>query len=114
MLSFLMADVQDNLGAFLTGLLAAYGWPAADIGTAIAAGGAGTVTLRLLGGWALDTLSSRRAILAGCRVVTALSVTIAALFPDVWQIRPRPLSGRQRGRPVLAPAGAHQPPDRRR
>ncbi|GBQ27811.1 MFS transporter [Gluconacetobacter azotocaptans] len=85
-LSFMLADVQDNLGAFLTGLLAAYGWPAADIGVAIAAGGAGAVTARLLGGWALDRLSSRRGILAGCCVVTALSVAIAALFPGFWQI----------------------------
>ncbi|MBB2206106.1 MFS transporter [Gluconacetobacter takamatsuzukensis] len=85
-LSFLLADVQDNLGAFLTGLLAAYGWPSADIGMTIAAGGAGAVTARLLGGWALDRLSSRRAILAGCSVVTAFSVSVAALFPGFWQI----------------------------
>ncbi|MBB2203283.1 MFS transporter [Gluconacetobacter tumulisoli] len=85
-LSFMLADVQDNLGAFLTGLLAAYGWPSANIGMTIAAGGAGAVTARLLGGWALDRLSCRRALLAGCCVVTALSVAIAALFPGFWQI----------------------------
>lgn len=85
-LSFLLADVQDNLGAFLTGLLAAYGWPSSDIGMAIASGGAGAVIARLLGGWALDRLSSRRLILAGCCLVTTVSVSVAALFPGFWQI----------------------------
>ncbi|MCE0744403.1 MFS transporter [Acetobacter sicerae] len=85
-ISFLLADVQDNLGAFLTGLLAAYGWPSSDIGMAIASGGAGAVIARLLGGWALDRLSSRRLILAGCCLVTIFSVSVAALFPGFWQI----------------------------
>ncbi|NHO31595.1 MFS transporter [Acetobacter fallax] len=85
-ISFLLADVQDNLGAFLTSLLAAYGWVASDIGTMIAAGGAGAVTARLAGGWVLDRISSRRALLAACCVVTAVSITVAAVFPGFWQI----------------------------
>ncbi|NHN83400.1 MFS transporter [Acetobacter musti] len=85
-LSFLLADVQDNLGAFLTALLAAYGWTASDIGMTIASGGVGAVTARLAGGWALDRLSSRRALLAACCAVTAVSIATAAAFPGFWQI----------------------------
>lgn len=85
-LSFLLADVQDNLGVFLAGLLATYGWPAGDMGTAISAGGAGAVVARLVGGHILDNVSHRRAMLGGCCVVTTISVAVAALFPGFWQI----------------------------
>ncbi|GBR09326.1 MFS transporter [Acetobacter oeni] len=85
-LSFLLADVQDNLGAFLTALLAAYGWPASDIGTTIAAGGVGAVMARVIGGWALDKVSSRRALLAACCLMTAVPIAVAAVFPGFWQI----------------------------
>jgi len=85
-LSFLLADVQDNLGAFLTGILTTYQWVSADIGVAIASGGAGAVLTRIVGGLALDRLSAHRALLAACCVITVLSIIAIAWWPQFWII----------------------------
>jgi len=85
-LSFLLADVQDNLGAFLTGVLTTYAWRANDIGIAIAAGGAGAVLARLVGGRVLDTLSARRAMLGACCVMTIVSILAISWWPRFWVI----------------------------
>ncbi|GBQ61725.1 major facilitator superfamily transporter [Ameyamaea chiangmaiensis NBRC 103196] len=85
-LSFLLADVQDNLGVFLAGLLATYGWSADATGVAISAGGAGAVLARLFGGRALDSLSRRRIMLGACCVLTACAVAVAAVSPGFWQV----------------------------
>ncbi|EHH69684.1 MFS transporter [Gluconobacter morbifer] len=85
-LSFLLADVQDNLGAFLTAFLASGGWSSSNIGLAVASGGAGAVLSRLVGGFVLDVFSARRLLLGGCCVVTLLAVMTIAWVPVFWPI----------------------------
>ncbi|MBS1072698.1 MFS transporter [Gluconobacter cerinus] len=85
-LSFLLADVQDNLGNFLTAFLTLQHWPSNRIGAAIAAGGLGAVLARFIGGWALDIIAHRRLMLALCCVVTCVSVTVMAGVPLFYPI----------------------------
>ncbi|KXV13144.1 transporter [Gluconobacter oxydans] len=85
-LSFLLADVQDNLGNFLTAFLTIQGWPSSRIGAAIAAGGLGAVLARFIGGWVLDIFPRRRLMLAVCCAVTFLSVAVMAWAPLFYPI----------------------------
>ncbi|WP_408872325.1 MFS transporter [Gluconobacter roseus] len=85
-LSFLLADVQDNLGNFLTAFLTIQNWPSSRIGAAIAAGGLGAVLARFIGGWALDIIARRRLMLALCCVVTFVSVAMMAWVPLFYPI----------------------------
>ncbi|MFT8952156.1 MAG: MFS transporter [Gluconobacter sp.] len=85
-LSFLLADVQDNLGNFLTAFLTIHNWPSNRIGAAIAAGGLGAVLARSVGGWALDIVACRRVMLAICCGVTFVSVAIMAWAPVFYPI----------------------------
>ncbi|AQS92067.1 transporter [Gluconobacter albidus] len=85
-LSFLLADVQDNLGNFLTAFLTIQSWPSNRIGAAIAAGGLGAVLARFAGGWALDIFPRRRLMLAVCCAVTFMSVTVMAWAPLFYPI----------------------------
>lgn len=85
-LSFLLADVQDNLGNFLTAFLTLQHWPSNRIGAAIAAGGLGAVLARFIGGWALDIIAHRRLMLALCCVVTCVSVIVMAGLPLFYPI----------------------------
>lgn len=85
-LSFLLADVQDNLGNFLTAFLTIQNWPSSRIGAAIAAGGLGAVLARFVGGWALDIFCGRRLMLAVCCAVTFVSVAMMAWVPLFYPI----------------------------
>ncbi|UMM07738.1 MFS transporter [Gluconobacter frateurii] len=85
-LSFLLADVQDNLGNFLTAFLTLQHWPSNRIGIAIAAGGLGAVLARFVGGWTLDIVARRRLMLALCCVVTCASVGVMAWLPLFYPI----------------------------
>lgn len=85
-LSFLLADVQDNLGNFLTAFLTIQSWPSSRIGAAIAAGGLGAVLARFIGGWALDIIARRRLMLALCCIVTFVSVAMMAWVPLFYPI----------------------------
>ncbi|WP_349291856.1 MFS transporter [Gluconobacter sp. Dm-62] len=85
-LSFLLADVQDNLGNFLTAFLTIQSWPSSRIGAAIAAGGLGAVLARFIGGWALDIIACRRLMLAVCCAVTVVSVAMMAWVPLFYPI----------------------------
>ena len=85
-LSFLLADVQDNLGNFLTAFLTLQHWPSNRIGVAIAAGGLGAVLARFVGGWTLDIVARRRLMLALCCVVTCASVGVMAWLPLFYPI----------------------------
>ena len=85
-LSFLLADVQDNLGNFLTAFLTLQHWPSNRIGVAIAAGGLGAVLARFVGGWTLDIVARRRLMLALCCMVTCVSVAVMAWVPLFYPI----------------------------
>lgn len=85
-LSFLLADIQDHLGNFLTAFLTLQHWPSNRIGAAIAAGGLGAVLARFIGGWALDVIAHRRLMLALCCVVTCVSVIVMAGVPLFYPI----------------------------
>lgn len=85
-LSFLLADVQDNLGNFLTAFLTIQNWPSNRIGAAIAAGGLGAVLARFVCGWALDIFACRRLMLAVCCAVTFVSVAVMAWAPLFYPI----------------------------
>jgi predicted MFS family arabinose efflux permease len=81
-LNFLMADVRDGVGPFLSICLkGGQHWPAGQIGIAIAASSIAAALSQIPAGLLVDSLRAKRALVAGSGLLVALGCLVIALFP---------------------------------
>ena len=87
LLNFLLADVRDGLGPYLSVyLLLAHHWDQASIGFVMAVGGVGAIVAQAPAGALVDRTTAKRAvIIGGALVVTAGSLAMP-LFPGLYSI----------------------------
>lgn len=82
-LNFLMADVRDGVGPFLSVYLkGGQHWPAGQIGIAMAAGSVAAATSQIPAGLLVDALRAKRALVAVSGLLVAFGCLAIALFPS--------------------------------
>ena len=81
-LNFLMADVRDGLGPYLSVYLKAnQHWQAADIGIAMAASSVAAAVAQILAGYVVDRSESKRLLVALAAIATAAGRLLIVFFP---------------------------------
>ena len=81
-LNFLMADVRDGVGPFLSVYLkGSQHWPAGPIGIAMAANSFAAAISQIPAGLVVDAFRAKRALVAGSGLLVALGCLVIALFP---------------------------------
>jgi MFS family permease len=82
-LNFLMADVRDGVGPFLSVYLkGSQHWPAGQIGIAMAASSLAAAISQIPAGLVVDALRAKRALVAVSGLLVALGCLAIALFPS--------------------------------
>jgi MFS family permease len=82
-LNFLMADVRDGVGPFLSVYLkGGQHWPAGQIGIAMAASSLAAAISQIPAGLLVDALRAKRALVAVSGLLVALGCLAIALFPS--------------------------------
>jgi len=86
-LNFLMADVRDGVGPFLSVYLkGGQHWPAGQIGIAMAAASLAAALCQIPAGLLVDALRVKRALVAGSGLMVALGCLIIVLFPSFFLV----------------------------
>jgi MFS family permease len=87
LLNFLLADVRDGLGPYLSiYLLLAHRWDQASIGFVMAVGGIGAIVAQAPAGALVDRSTAKRAlIIGGALTITACSLAMP-MFPGLYSI----------------------------
>lgn len=81
-LNFLMADVRDGVGPYLSVYLkGGQGWPASQIGMALAASSVAAAVCQIPAGLLVDSLKVKRFLVAGSGLLVAFSCLLIVLFP---------------------------------
>src|SRR5690242_2427454 len=81
-LNFLMADVRDGVGPFLSVYLkGGQHWPAGQIGIAMAASSISAALCQIPAGMLVDSLRAKRALVAVSGLFVALGCLAIVLFP---------------------------------
>lgn len=82
-LNFLMADVRDGVGPFLSVYLkGSQHWPAGQIGIAMAASSLAAAISQIPAGLVVDALRAKRALVAASGLMVALGCLAITLFPS--------------------------------
>jgi predicted MFS family arabinose efflux permease len=86
-LNFLMADVRDGLGPYLSVYLkGAQHWQPGDIGIAMAASSLSAAICQIPAGLLVDALRAKRLLVAGSGVTVAVGCILIATFPHLTTI----------------------------
>jgi len=85
-LNFFLADVQTGVGPFLAIYLAGYKWNEQSVGLALTVGGIAGILMQTPAGALVDSLRSKRALIAVGIVALAMGALLIALFPSFWPI----------------------------
>jgi len=85
-LNFFIADVQTAFGPFVAVYLATRGWSPGDIGLVMGIGGAASVVSQAPGGWLLDAIPWKRAIIGVSLALIAAGALVFALWPSFWPV----------------------------
>jgi MFS family permease len=86
-LNFLMADVRDGVGPFLSVYLkGGQHWPVGQIGIAMAASSIAAALCQIPAGLVMDALRAKRALVAGSGLLVALGCLSIALFPSFFLV----------------------------
>jgi MFS family permease len=85
-LNFFLADVQTGVGPFLAIYLADRQWDEERVGLALTVGGIAGVALQTPAGALVDSLRSKRALIAAAISALAAGALLIALFPSFWPV----------------------------
>lgn len=86
-LNFLMADVRDGLGPYLSVYLkGSLNWSASDIGIAMAASSIAAALFQIPAGLLVDALRAKRLLVAGSGLAVAIGCMLIAFFPNLVAI----------------------------
>ena len=86
-LNFLMADVRDGVGPFLSVYLkGGQHWPAGQIGIAMAAGSLAAAICQIPAGLVVDALKAKRALVAASGLLVALGCLAIVWFPSFFLV----------------------------
>lgn len=85
-LNFLLADVQTGVGPFLAVYLAGYKWNEQSVGLALTVGGIAGILTQTPAGALVDSLRSKRALIAIGVVALAAGALLIAVFPSFWPV----------------------------
>src|SRR5690242_4158715 len=86
-LNFLMADVRDGVGPFLSVYLkGGQHWPAGQIGIAMAASSLAAALCQIPAGLVVDSLRAKRALVAASGLLVALGCLAMVLFPSFFLV----------------------------
>lgn len=87
LLNFLLADVRDGLGPYLSiYLLLAHHWDQASIGFVMAVGGIGAIIAQAPAGALVDRTTAKRAVIVGGALTVTLGALAMPLFPSLVSI----------------------------
>lgn len=87
LVNFLLADVRDGLGAYLSiYLLLAYHWDQASIGFVMAVGGIGAIVAQAPAGALVDRSTAKRALVIGAAVTVTAGSLAMPVFPGFASI----------------------------
>ncbi len=84
--NFLLADVQTGVGPFLAIYLAAHGWNEARVGLALMLGGIAGIIAQTPAGGLVDSVRSKRALIAGAVGAVGVGALALGLFPSFWPV----------------------------
>jgi MFS family permease len=85
-LNFFIADVQTAFGPFVAVYLASHGWSPGDIGLVFGIGGAASVVSQAPGGWLIDAIPWKRAIIGVSLAFIAAGALVFAFWPSFWPV----------------------------
>jgi MFS family permease len=86
-LNFFLADVKDGLGPFLAiFLMSSQHWDAGRIGVVLTIAGVATVLARGPAGALVDTIRSKRTLIAMGALAVTIAAAIMALMPQFWPV----------------------------
>jgi MFS family permease len=86
-LNFLMADVRDGVGPFLSVFLkGGQHWSAGQIGIAMAASSIAAAVCQIPAGLLVDSMRAKRGLVAGSGLLVALGCLSIALFPNLFVV----------------------------
>lgn len=85
-LNFFLADVQTGVGPFLAIYLAGYKWNEQQVGLALTIGGIAGIVTQTPAGQLVDSVRSKRALIAAGVGGLALGALIIAFFPHFWPV----------------------------
>ena len=85
-LNFLLADVQTGVGPFLAIYLAGYKWNEDRVGLALTVGGIAGIIMQTPAGGLVDSLRSKRTIIAVALLALVAGSLLIALFPSFWPV----------------------------
>jgi predicted MFS family arabinose efflux permease len=85
-LNFFLADVQTGVGPFLAIYLAGYLWNEESVGLALTVGGIAGILTQTPAGGLVDSMRSKRALVAGAVAALAAGALMIALFPTFWPV----------------------------
>lgn len=86
-LNFLMADVRDGLGPYLSVYLkGSLNWSAGDIGIAMASSSIAAALFQIPAGLLVDAMRAKRLLVAASGLAVALGCVLIALFPGLGAI----------------------------
>ena len=85
-LNFFIADVQTAFGPFVAVYLASRGWSPGDIGLVMGIAGAASLASQAPGGWLIDAVPAKRAIIGVSLALIAAGALIFAVWPGFWAV----------------------------
>ena len=85
-LNFFISDVQTAFGPFVAVYLASLGWPPGEIGLVIGVGSVVGVASQAPGGWLIDALPAKRAMLGVALALIAAGALVFAFWPSFWPV----------------------------
>lgn len=85
-LNFLLADVQTGVGPFLAIYLAGYNWNEERVGLALTVGGIAGILTQTPAGAFVDSLRSKRALVALAVAALAAGALLIAFAPSFWPV----------------------------
>jgi MFS family permease len=85
-LNFFIADVQTAFGPFVAVYLASRGWSPGDIGLVLGIGGAASVASQAPGGWLIDAVAAKRAMIGVSLALIAAGALVFTVWPSFWPV----------------------------
>ena len=85
-LNFFLADVQTGVGPFLAIYLAGYQWDEQRVGLALTVGGIAGILTQTPAGALVDSLQSKRALIAAAVGALAAAALSIAMVPSFWPV----------------------------
>lgn len=85
-LNFFLADVQAGVGPFIAIYLAGYHWNEQQVGIALMAGSLAGIVTQAPAGWLVDTIHSKRSLVATAIFALVIGALAIAFWPSFWLV----------------------------